>query len=436
MTHSLQHAFEAEEVMAYLDGALGPERAAALAAHMESCGECQDAARSFRQISDRMLSFEVEPAPPTTSEGVAKALNGSAATKPAYRATWNRFDFWNWPLARRAPRNWAIAGLAGIVAIALTLATLPMWHERGGQRVLSDIAPYIPHDARPAPPVDGLAEAKSNYAEAVERAQDTALSENQEAKADQYTTAAENAGESDESRGRLAAPEVSGPMIEQTVSLHIVPANYDEAGAAIEKLAAARGGYVSNLAATAQTGSARDVSVELKIPAKQADGFIVDLRKLGHVVEETRSTEEVSAQYVDLQARLNASRAAEKRLIELLGTRTGKLSDVLEVERELARVRSEIESMQGESNVMLHQVNYATVKVQLSEEYHETLHTGTSVGGKIRNAFVEGLKNLEEGILAVLVFLLADGLSIAFWLGLLVAAAWLVRKRIKSRSTI
>jgi hypothetical protein len=429
MTHSLQHAFEAQEVMAYLDGALEPERAAALAAHMEGCGECQDAARSFRQISDRMLGFEVEPVPTTVSEGVAKALEADRAKKPAERATWNRFDFWNWPFLKSVPRNWSIAGVAGFVAIALIFATLPVWKERGGRPVLSALAPYIPHDTRPAPPVDSLAEARSNYPEALERAQNAALSENPEAKADRYTTAAE----SDESRGQLVAPEISGPMIEQTVSLHIVPTNYDDASAAIEKLAAARGGYVGNLTATAQTGSARDVSVELKIPAKQADGFVADLRKLGHVVEETRSTEEVSAQYVDLQARLNASRAAEKRLIELLGTRTGKLSDVLEVERELARVRSEIESMQGESNVMLHQVNYATVKVQLSEEYHETLHISTSVGGKIRNAFVEGLKNLEEGILAVLVFLLADGLSIAFWLGLFVAAAWLVRKRLRSR---
>ena len=86
-----------------------------------------------------------------------------------------------------------------------------------------------------------------------------------------------------------------------------------------------------------------------------------------------RTADEVTAQYVDLQARLKAAKAAEQRLVELLGTRTGKLSDVLEVERELTRVRSEIESMQGQSNVMLHQVNYATVKVELSEEYHETL---------------------------------------------------------------
>jgi Domain of unknown function (DUF4349) len=222
-------------------------------------------------------------------------------------------------------------------------------------------------------------------------------------------------------------------VVEVSASLHIVPTNYDQASAAIEKLASARGGYVASLTANAQSGAARDVSAELHVPAKQADAFMADLRKLGQVVEETRSSEEVTAEFVDLQARMKAARAAEQRLVELLGTRTGRLSDVLEVERELARVRSEIESMQGQSNVMAHQVSYATVKVQLSEEYHATLHSDASIGSKVRNAAVAGFRNLEEGIVGALVFVLEDGLSIAFWLGLILSAGWFVRKLIRSR---
>ena len=62
MERSVQHAFDAEEVMAYLDGELEAQRAAALAAHLVSCGECQEVAKGFRVVSERMLSFEVEPA--------------------------------------------------------------------------------------------------------------------------------------------------------------------------------------------------------------------------------------------------------------------------------------------------------------------------------------------------------------------------------------
>jgi anti-sigma factor RsiW len=446
MTHSLQHAFEAEEVMAYLDGALEPERAAALASHLDVCSGCQDIAKSFRQLSDRMLSFEIEPVPHALQDPLTKALDQRAIEKPAPRATWNRFDFWNWPVVRRVPRIWTITvGSLAVVALFVFLARPNLLQVRpealSKQHAAYNTAPteMVVQPSSPAPPLDqALSVAAREYQQVLERKRQAALSSSLENNAeDRYTaTVSQDNGDSNSSGGQLAAPEVSGPMIEQNISLHIVPNNYDDASATIEKLASAHGGYIGNLSATAQTGSARDVSVELRIPAKQADAFIADVRKLGKVVEETRTADEVTAQYVDLQARLKAAKAAEQRLVELLGTRTGKLSDVLEVERELARVRSEIESMQGQSNLILHQVNYATVKVELSEEYHETLRTDATIGSKIRNAFVAGLKNLRDGVVGALVFLLEDGLSLAFWGGLILGIALLLRKRIRARRAV
>jgi Domain of unknown function (DUF4349) len=233
----------------------------------------------------------------------------------------------------------------------------------------------------------------------------------------------------------LKAPENVGPMIVQTASLTVLATNYVEASAAIEKLAAAHGGYVEKLDAKAQTGNARELTASLRIPAKQLDGFLADVRKLGHVEEETRSNQEVSDQYVDLQARLKSARATEQRLIELLGTRTGKLQDVLEAERELARIRGEIESMQGQSALLVHRVNYATVQVDLNEEYRQVLGSGAiSTGTKIRNAAVEGFTNLQEGAVALLVFVFAVGPSLLFWLAILLVPGWFVWKRFKVRA--
>jgi hypothetical protein len=233
----------------------------------------------------------------------------------------------------------------------------------------------------------------------------------------------------------LKAPESVGPMIVETASLTILATNYDEASAAIEKLAAAHGGYVEKLDAKAQTGNARALSAALRIPTKQLDGFLADVRKLGHVEEETRSNEEVSDQYVDLQARLKSARATEQRLVELLGTRTGKLQDVLEAERELARVRGEIESMQGQSAILVHRVNYATVQVELSEEYRQVLGSGPiSTGTKIRNAAVEGFTNLEDGAVALAVFVFAVGPSLLFWLAILLVPGWFIWKRLRTHA--
>ena len=127
-----------------------------------------------------------------------------------------------------------------------------------------------------------------------------------------------------------------------------------------------------------------------------------------------------------LQARLKSARATEQRLIELLGTRTGKLEDVLEAERELARIRGEIEGMQGQSAILVHRVNYATVQVDLNEEYRQVLGSGpVSTGTKIRNAAVEGFTNLEDGAVALVVFVFAVG-PVALVLAGHSAGAWVV----------
>jgi hypothetical protein len=233
--------------------------------------------------------------------------------------------------------------------------------------------------------------------------------------------------------GELAAPESAGPMVVQTASLSIVAKNYDEANAAVQKLVAARGGYIEKLDAKAQSGDSRSLSVALRVPAKELEGLLADLRKLGHVEEESKSNEEVSAEYVDLQARLKVAQATERRLVELLGARTGRLEDVLDVERELARVRAEVESMQGQSALMLHRVSYATVQLELSEEYHQKLQSQSSMGAKLRNALLEGVQNLLDGIVALLIFVLNYGLSILFWLALFITPAWLVWRRLRAR---
>src|SRR5271169_1344327 len=81
MDRSLQHAFDAEEVMAYLDGELEPRRAAALAGHLEHCAECQSVAKELRMVSGRMLNFQIEPAPASLAANVL-AENAGVMPEP------------------------------------------------------------------------------------------------------------------------------------------------------------------------------------------------------------------------------------------------------------------------------------------------------------------------------------------------------------------
>ena len=227
--------------------------------------------------------------------------------------------------------------------------------------------------------------------------------------------------------GQIEAPESRGPMIVETASITILATNYDQASGAIQRVTAQHGGYIQDMTADTRTGIARSVSATLRVPEKQLEAFLVDLRELGHVEQETRNNQEITGQYMDLTARLKTARATERRITELLESRTGKLSDVLDAERELARIRGEIEITEGQRANMQHQVSYATVQVQLNEEYREQLSARTySTGTRVRNSLVNGFRNLAGGVVALVIFLFAYGPSILFWSALFGVPGWFV----------
>jgi Flp pilus assembly protein TadB len=89
--------------------------------------------------------------------------------------------------------------------------------------------------------------------------------------------------------------------------------------------------------------------------------------------------------------------------------------------------------MQGQSALMLHRVSYATVQVELSEEYHQKLQSQSSMGTKLRNALLAGVQNLLDAIVALLIFVLNYGLSILFWLALFMTPVWLIWRRLRAR---
>ncbi len=78
------HAFSQEEIMAYLDGELSPERALAAAQHLEQCRECQHLAADFQNVSQKLVDWEIEP----ITSGVPQLA--TEESKRPKRAFWTR----------------------------------------------------------------------------------------------------------------------------------------------------------------------------------------------------------------------------------------------------------------------------------------------------------------------------------------------------------
>jgi len=194
-----------------------------------------------------------------------------------------------------------------------------------------------------------------------------------------------------------------------------------EAGrTALEEITKKHDGYFAELNTSGQSNTARTLTASVRVPASQLDSTLAELRKLGELDEEKQGGEEVSRQYVDLKARLENGHNTEKSLTELLAKRTDRLKDVLDVERELASTREEVERMEAEQRNLQQLVNYASIEVNLREEYKPAWNLAPPAAGtRMRNALVDGYHAVVENGLALVLLLLREGPSILFWLLLL-----------------
>ncbi len=212
----------------------------------------------------------------------------------------------------------------------------------------------------------------------------------------------------------------SGPMIERTAQLTLVTHDFDQLRARIDAILARRHGYVADLTVNAPEGSGRSLNAGLRIPAAQLDSALAEFKQLGRVESETQGGQDVSKQYVDLLARLANARNTAQRLTQLLAQRTGKLSDVLEVETELGRVQGEIEQMEAERKNTESQVAYASLQLNVSENYKAQLHVAPdSTLNRFRNAAIEGYRSMADGVIDAALLVVAYAPSVLLWAALL-----------------
>ena len=136
---------------------------------------------------------------------------------------------------------------------------------------------------------------------------------------------------------------------------------------AVRALAASLGGHVGNVSVRAGEFEVRSATLQLRIPVARFDSALVGLTPIGRVEASHVSAEDVGEEFADVSARMANSRRLEDRLVTLLRTQTGKLEDVLAVERELARVRQEIESTEARMRYLRTNVALSTIDVTVTE---------------------------------------------------------------------
>jgi hypothetical protein len=232
------------------------------------------------------------------------------------------------------------------------------------------------------------------------------------------------------------------PMIARSVSLVIVAKQFNESRTALDRILTKHHGYAAELSVGTEHSVGTELSVgteqnaprslqaSLRIPADELASSLAEMKGLGQVLSETQAGEEVTQQHADLVARLKNSRQTEQRLQAILQQRTGKISDVLDVEREIARVRGEIEQMESDQKALEHRVDFTSIDLKLSEEYRAALGTPSpSVVVRLRNAAIQGFREAFETLLALALFAIQVVPSVLLWAALLILPTRLVWKR-------
>lgn len=163
--------------------------------------------------------------------------------------------------------------------------------------------------------------------------------------------------------------------------------------------------------------------VAVRVPAEHFDAAIASAQKIGEVVELVVEAEDVTEEYVDLRMRLDNQVKARDRFIEILRTRTGKLEDVVALQREINGTTEEIERLAGKILYLKNRAAFSSIYITLhrpQEEVAPAEKGEPAVLGQVLAALVEAVKALFGVILfLVQICIVAVPLALAALLALL-----------------
>ncbi len=168
--------------------------------------------------------------------------------------------------------------------------------------------------------------------------------------------------------GEAMTPADAGRMLVWKASVALAVDNVSNAVSRVRAVAQKAGGYVES----ASDRGGEHASLLLRVPSAALKDALGSLEGLGTVTHREVSSEDVTEQYIDVDARVRNLAALRDRLKALLDKATA-VKDVLEIEKELTRVQTELDSLQGRLKALKGQVDFASLNVNLSLRHRKVL---------------------------------------------------------------
>jgi hypothetical protein len=229
-------------------------------------------------------------------------------------------------------------------------------------------------------------------------------------------------------------------MIVRTADLSLVVNDTEESVARIKDVVTELDGYVVDTRLWRDDGQLRG-SVTVRVPANSLDAALSSFKALAVKVErENSSSQDVTEEYTDLDARLRNLEATEEELLELLSTvreRTGKAEDILAVHRELTNIRGQIEQLKGRMQYLERTAAMSAISIELIPDVLAQPIAGTgwrpsvTVSTALRS-LVGTLRLVADAVIVIVLYVL----PLAIILLIPVAIIWFVWRRWRQRKPV
>ncbi len=357
-----------DELLLRLDETLPGE----LIEHLNGCPQCKKYYDDLLRSRKLLISLPTQPPPPALEEKIIRRLNDMKN-----ETLWQRFIAW-FSVPRRIKPAWGLLALILILLASLGISQI-IWPRDSFRQDKSADLYYAAAPKQLAADFDNLTLRSAAVAE----------------------------------EGALGGEKIGTSAIDRKVIftgfLEVEVNSPEEAQDWVLDYVQRMGGFVAESRRSLLSSDQVQIRMVLRIPATGFDNALAELSRLGKVTDKNLQGQDITEQYYDLETRLQTKIKQEERYLEILET-AHSVEDVLKVERELGRIRTEIESMEGTMRYYKDRTDFATITISLKEP------AKISVGGfTIRNIFKEIGEAFLRNVQRLLVFI---G-SLAPWLVLL-----------------
>lgn len=205
-------------------------------------------------------------------------------------------------------------------------------------------------------------------------------------------------GETGEVADEKPAEHAIDRRIIYTAEVGLVVNDFEKLEMELPKLVEETGGFVADVSIDRTSGQNRFGSWQARIPVAKFNEFLEAVDRLGIPESHNQTAQDVTEEYVDLEARIANKKKLEERILDLLESSDGRIKDVIEVERELARVRSEIEQMEGRLRYLKNRIALTTVTISAREQRDYTPPTAPTFLTRLSDSWMESIETLQRAL--------------------------------------